>query len=103
MLSKNAFKNYIEISDVNQGKVLPLELNNKTLRMRLDNKQLLTKFDDNKVDIYYLDRFDDIITDKLGESLDIESLEPIFNKVIKETIGKYQYSLENLLKSIKKG
>lgn len=103
MLSKNAFKNYIEISDVNEGKVLPLELNNKTLRMRLDNKQLLTKFDDNKVDIYYLDRFDDIITDKLGESLDIESLEPIFNKVIKETIGKYQYSLENLLKSIKKG
>lgn len=103
MLSKNAFKNYIELSDVNEGKVLPLELNNKTLRMRLDNKQLLTKFEDDKVDIYYLDRFDDIITDKLGESLDIDSLETIFNKVIKETIGKYQYSLENLLESIKKG
>ena len=104
MLSKNAFKNYIEISDINKGKVLPLELSNegKSLRMRLDNKQLLAKFNEDKVDMYYLDRFDNIITDKLGESLDVKSLEPVFNKVMGETITKYQYSLENLLESIKR-
>ncbi|MEQ2561506.1 hypothetical protein, partial [Sutterella wadsworthensis] len=52
------------------------------------------------IDIYYLDRFEDIKKENIANSIGKNQLENIFNSIKSETIEKYHYSLDNLLKSI---
>lgn len=98
---KKTFTNYVNKSDLNKGKVLPLDLNTNenTLRMRLENKELLVHIED-CVELSFLDKETDKVFKEIGKTKNKEELNDLFEKVKSLTIPKYHYSLDNLKESI---
>lgn len=95
---KNIFENYKAISNMNDGLVSPLELNNdkEILRMSLDNKELIV---DIQNDVVYLqDSYSETLIEELGRP---KQLSNIIDSVISLSYITCHYSLNNLKNSIK--
>lgn len=95
----NIFEKYKDVSDVNKGKVLPLEKSNDVLRMRLVEADLFYTVSIKELKIVNFITKQTIEKENFLE--DFSNLEQVFEKFKTLTRSKYSYSLDNLKQAIK--
>ena len=103
MEMNKVFKTYVVESDLEKGKVLPLDYNSakNTVRMRLDSKDIYIEILDNQeVSISLLNKDNHSLIEKIGNPKNSQEVTDIITKVKEITRPKYHYSLDNLLKGL---
>lgn len=99
-MKNTIFENYVNLSDMDKGKVAPVEMitDDSVIRMLLDTKELLLSFG-KEVTVTLVDIATGLVND-LGVLTDKNDIENIFNQIKETTFPTYHYSLDNLKNSL---